>query len=90
MCCSMVVSPSQSPLVNSTIVCLQTLSLRSSRCSTADLLCSSLNAELTLMTRKRAQGPGGHRDTLRTISCLSSSAVSFTEYFPTSLVCRPQ
>src|SRR4029434_8532887 len=45
-------------------------------CSCNILPLSSVMATSTRMTRRTACGPGGHRDTLSTISCLVSSEVS--------------
>src|SRR4029434_10013443 len=44
-------------------------------CSCTDLLSVSVNDLFALMTSSTAWGPGGHRDTLRTISFLSRSGV---------------
>lgn len=57
---SMPAFPRHSPLMNSTIVWLQTLSLRSSMWSSTALLRSSVNEWNAFMTRRIAWGPGGH------------------------------
>lgn len=72
---SMPAFPRHSPLMNSTIVWLQTLSLRSSMWSSTALLRSSVNEWNAFMTRMIAWGPGGHKDALAFICFLTSTEV---------------
>ncbi len=74
--CSVDLSFSESAPVKITIVCLQILSPKRPRCFSMLSLFSSVKGKLRLMTSRKTWGPGGHRNTLQTSSCLTTSGES--------------
>ncbi len=81
MCCSVDLSFSESAPVKITMVCLQILSPKRLRCFSMLSLFSSVKGKLRLMTMRKTWGPGLHRKTLQTSSCLTNSGVSFKPKF---------